>query len=163
MSILFKVMPIRLDLLCKENLGKPTVFWVWSFSPCLLDPQPLQGLEGTLKSIHLLCMCATYVITIEVWWKHTWWNVIIDWCWGWQLNKGNIIFQGVWVPQWVSPSVVGGDFDPAFVTVSTFAKYIQYLVGSQLWASSFIRNIPIQKYFPPVGLTWAPDIVGAQH
>ena len=107
-------------------------------------------------------MFTTYVNSIKVWRMYTWWNVIIDWCWGWQLNKGNVVFQGVWVPQRVSPSVVRGDFNPKFVTVSTFAKYIQYLVCSVVSARFYPEHTP-QKCFPPVGLTWPPDIVGTQH
>ena len=70
------------------------------------------------------------------------------------MNKRNIIFQCVIIPLRMSPSVVGGDFNPGFVTVtvSAFTKLMFsnsgfipkilpfYLLGSLealiLWAPS---------------------------
>ena len=70
---------------------------------------------------------------------HTWWNIIVDWCRRGKSNKSNVIFEGVWIPLRVSPSVVWGDLNPAFS----------------------IKKIP-QKNLPTYWAHWRPWYYGHQ-
>ena len=85
----------------------------------------------------------------QVFKRLTWWNVTVDWSWRRKFYESDVIWKGVRVPQRVSPSVVGTDFNPGNINVSSECREVKQKTSRQVWA--------------PVGLIWGPDIVGSKH
>ena len=61
----------------------------------------------------------------QVFKKLTWWNVTVDWSWRRKFYESDVIWKGVRVPQRVSPSVVGTDFNPGNINVSSECREVK--------------------------------------
>ena len=109
-----------------------------------------------VKRIDICCEFAKKTLTKklanvrrQVFKRLTWRNVTIDWSWRRKFYESDVIWKSVRVPQRVSPSVVGTDFNPGNINVSSECREVKQKTSRQVWA--------------PVGLIWGPDIVSSKH